>query len=107
MHPFCRDSHSLLFCPHVGQFAASAVQTIEDLLAWPHLEARGMVVPVEHPVLGTLELKAAGFPLKFGDAKTGYEGAASPTGSDTRAVLADLLGLGDAELDELAGKGAI
>ncbi len=87
---------------------ASAVHSIEDLLRWPHLNARGMITVVEHPTLGPLAgLKAAGFPLKFSAADTGYEGSAALTGSHTRAILKDLLGLDENRLDELQTSGII
>ena len=87
---------------------ASPVQGIEQLLAWPHLRARGMIQPVAHPTLGVLPgLSAAGFPLKFSDSETGYEGAAVPTGAQTREILAELLDLDDARLDALAAEGVI
>lgn len=87
---------------------ASAVHTIDDLLQWPHLQARGMIDTVEHPALGPLtSLKAAGFPLKFSGAETGYSGAAAPSGTHTREVLSDLLDLDAATLDDLAARSII
>lgn len=87
---------------------ASAVHTIDDLLQWPHLQARGMIDTVEHPALGPLTgLKAAGFPLKFSGAETGYGGAAAPSGTHTREVLSDLLDLDAATLDDLAARSII
>ncbi len=87
---------------------ASAVHRIGDLLQWPHLQARGMIDTVEHPALGPLPgLKAAGFPLKFSGAETGYAGAAAPSGTHTRAVLSDLLGLDSDTLDDLAARSVI
>lgn len=62
---------------------ASAVHSIEDLLRWPHLNARGMITVVE-PLGPLAGLKAVGFPLKFSAAETGYAGAAVLTGSHTR-----------------------
>src|SRR3546814_9995377 len=51
---------------------ASPVHTIDDLLEWPHLQARRMIQAVEHPTLGVLDgLRAAGFPLKFSAGETG------------------------------------
>jgi crotonobetainyl-CoA:carnitine CoA-transferase CaiB-like acyl-CoA transferase len=86
----------------------SAVHTIDDLLQWPHLQARGMIDTVEHPALGPLTgLKAAGFPLKFSGAETGYGGAAVPSGTHTREVLSDLLDLDAATLDDLAERSII
>ena len=87
---------------------ASPVQTIDDLLKWPHLEARRMIDPVIHPLLGQLDgLKAAGFPVKFSDCATGYKTGAALTGTHTRDVLTDLLDLDDAELDDLANRNII
>lgn len=87
---------------------ASAVHTIDDLLQWPHLQARGMIDTVAHPALGPLSgLKAAGFPLKFSGAETGYEGAAVLSGAHTREVLSDLLDLDAAALDDLAARSVI
>ena len=87
---------------------ASAVQNIEDLLRWPHLKARGMIDVVEHPTLGPLGgLKAAGFPLKFSAADTGYRGAAVASGADTDDVLKALLGLNDARLADLRARAII
>lgn len=91
-----------------GGVVASPVHTIEDLLRWPQLRARSMIDTVEHPTLGLLPgLKAAGFPLKFSAAETGYEGAAAVCGAHNREVLGSLLGLDDAELDALTARAII
>lgn len=67
-----------------------------------------MVQPVEHPTVGLLDrLKAAGFPLKFSAAETGYHGAAAPTGTHNREVFGELLGLSEAEMAALAGRGVV
>lgn len=80
----------------------SAVHNIEDLLRWPHLDARGMIKIVEHPVLGPLGgLKAAGFPLKFSETPGGYDQPAALTGAHTREILRDWLGLTDARIEDL------
>lgn len=87
---------------------SSPVQTIEDLLRWPHLQHRGMIEIVEHPTLGPLGgLKAAGFPLKFSAAKTGFAGPAALTGSHTREVLQELLGISSDEVDRLRARSVI
>jgi crotonobetainyl-CoA:carnitine CoA-transferase CaiB-like acyl-CoA transferase len=87
---------------------SSAVHTINDLLDWSHLHERGMIDTVIHPVIGPLEgLRAPGFPIKFSGAETGYDKAATLTGSDTRAVLAELLGMEPPELDDLETRSII
>src|SRR3546814_15699884 len=81
---------------------ASPVHTIDDLLEWPHLQARRMIQAVEHPTLGVLDgLRAAGFPLKLSAGETGYEGAAAPAGTHNREILSGLLGTSHAETEEL------
>lgn len=90
-----------------GQVAASPVKTIDDLLDWPHLHARAMIDDVVHPTLGKLPLKAAGFPIKYSGAPSGYPEPAAPTGTHTRQILQQLLELSDAELDDLAARSVI
>jgi len=97
----------------VGRFdavnvVASAVHTIDDLLEWPHLKARGMIDTVSHPALGVLPgLKAAGFPLKFSGAETAYRGPAVPCGTHNREIFGDLLGLDETALADLAARSVI
>ncbi len=87
---------------------ASAVQNIEDLLRWPHLNELGMVSVVEHPSLGPLGgLKAAGFPLQFSDTQSGYDGPAAITGSHNHEVLQSWLGLTDTRIAELRERNII
>ena len=87
---------------------ASPVQNIEDLLRSPHLRERGMINVVEHPLLGPLGgLKAAGFPLKFSAARSGYDQPAALTGTHTREVLEQWLGLSEERIDELRDNNAI
>jgi len=52
-------------------------------------------------------LKAAGFPLTFSGAETGYRGAAVPCGTHNREIFGGLLGLDDAVLADLAGRAII
>jgi crotonobetainyl-CoA:carnitine CoA-transferase CaiB-like acyl-CoA transferase len=87
---------------------ASPVQDIDDLLSWPHLHARGMIETVAHPTLGVLpDLKAAGFPLKFSGAETGYGAAAAPCGTHNEDVYRDLLGLKPVEIEALKARAII
>ena len=87
---------------------ASPVQNIDDLLSWPHLRARDMIDMLEHPELGPLtDLKAAGFPLKFGAAASSYGGAAAHCGAHNIEVLGDLLGLSKQEVADLSVRGVI
>ncbi|MEC7538497.1 MAG: CoA transferase [Pseudomonadota bacterium] len=99
------DAVSLL---EADGIVASPVQNIDDLLNWPHLKARGMIDTVSHPLLGELPgLKAAGFPLKFSAAETGYEGTAAPSGTHNAEVFRDLLGLDENEVADLSRRSVI
>ncbi|MEE2688531.1 MAG: CoA transferase [Pseudomonadota bacterium] len=99
------DAVSLL---EADGIVASPVQSIDDLLNWPHLKARGMIDTVSHPTLGELPgLKAAGFPLKFSAAETGYESTAAPSGTHNAEVFRDLLYLDENEVADLARRSVI
>ncbi|UBU10603.1 CaiB/BaiF CoA transferase family protein [Nonomuraea gerenzanensis] len=65
---------------------AGAIRTLDEVYAWEQTRSQGLVVEVEHPVLGTIELP--GPPLRF-DGLTGVEHTAPPAlGQDGEAVLA-------------------
>ena len=84
------------------------VNTIEDILAWPHMRERGMIVDIEHPTLGTLKnAKAPGFPFKFSEMEGGYAAPAPLVGQHNAEILGGLLGVSDAELKELADEGVV
>lgn len=87
---------------------ASPVQDINDLLCWPHLQARGMIDTLSHPSLGALtDIKAAGFPLKFSAANTGYKGTAVLSGTHNTEIFRDLLGLDESKIEALKQKSII
>ncbi|MEO3791544.1 CoA transferase [Nonomuraea sp. B10E15] len=65
---------------------AGAIRSIDEVYAWEQTRSQGLVVEVEHPVLGKIELP--GPPLRF-DGLTGAEHSAPPAlGQDNDAVLA-------------------
>jgi crotonobetainyl-CoA:carnitine CoA-transferase CaiB-like acyl-CoA transferase len=79
--------------------------TPADMFADPHFGARGDLVEVDDPVVGTMRQQAP-FPRFTGEAPTPPSGAPR-LGADTRPVLADVLGLSTDELDALAADGVI
>lgn len=84
---------------------AGPVQRVSEVCADPQVLARGMVATMEHPTAGAV--RAAGDPLRAGEA--GREGfrAAPVLGADTDAVLGELLGMGPAELAGLRDMGVV
>ena len=83
---------------------ASAVYDTPDLFRDPHLQARGFVRQVEHPVAGTVRL--LGFAPRLSASDVPLE-PAPVLGAHTDEVLARELGLAPAELAELRERGTI
>ncbi len=84
------------------------VNDIHDILAWPHMRARGMIVDIEHPTLGRLEgAKAPGFPLQFSEMRGGYDAPAPLVGQHNEEILGGLLGVSSEELRRLADDGVL
>src|SRR5581483_977969 len=77
--------------------------TAADIFADPHMQARGDLVTVDDPVLGPVRQQAP-FPRFVGEPVVTPTGAPE-LGAHTRAVLHELLGLGDDELDRLEAEG--
>ena len=72
------------------------------------MHARSMVTPLLHPTLGTLPgLAAAGFPIKFSEAETGYAGAAVRPGQHNNEIFGTLLGLDEQGVTRLKVSGII
>ncbi len=81
-----------------------AVLDTQDIYEDPHLNERGFVKTVEHEVLGEVQL--LGWPPRMSESEVELVG--SPLlGQHTHEVLTADLGLGDAELAELAEAGVI
>jgi len=84
------------------------VHTIEDILAWPHMRARGMLPNLPHPTLGEIEdVKAPGFPIKLSDTPGGYERPAPLVGQHNEEIFCGLLGLKREELTRLKAEGVV
>jgi formyl-CoA transferase len=75
------------------------VRSLDEVMHDPHLHARGMLRSIDHPQYGPMTVAAS--PLRFGGEANGPGRPSVPLGTDSRAVLAQRLGLNDAELDRL------
>jgi crotonobetainyl-CoA:carnitine CoA-transferase CaiB-like acyl-CoA transferase len=80
------------------------VHTIAEALNHPQVQARGMVVEVEHPQAG--KTKALGCPLHFSATPTSVRRHAPMLGEHSRELLREY-GYGDEEIDALAAEGVI
>lgn len=84
---------------------AGPVQRVSEVCADPQVLSRGMIATMEHPTAGAV--RAAGDPLRAGEAvREGFR-AAPVLGADTDAVLGELLGMGAAELAGLRDMGVV
>lgn len=87
---------------------AGPINGIDQMKAWPHLAARGMLVPLAHPRAGAIpDTLAAAFPLKLSGSTARYEAPAPWPGQDNESVFGGLLGLGEAARMQLAAAGVI
>lgn len=105
------DAQLLAFCVGLDRAAlvaacrsagvrADPVQTPRDVLADPHLLARGFHCQLDHPVVGRLPYSGLGVRLHATPLRS--ERAAPLLGEHNSAVLSGLLGLSGDELTELA-----
>ena len=67
---------------------AARVQRIDEVLADPQIEARGMVIEQEHPTLGTIKL--LNLPFRFSDCDTTCKTPAPLLGQHNRKIAAAL-----------------
>ena len=67
--------------------------------------ARGMIAPVDDPVLGRIDVINAA--AKFDDAHVGVRGPAPTLGQHNQAVLRDLLGYDEAAIAALTTSGVL
>ena len=65
---------------------AGAIRSIDEVYEWDQTRSQGLVVDVEHPALGRIELP--GPPLRFEGAEPAEHTAPPELGQHTRDVLA-------------------
>lgn len=82
------------------------VQTVAEVAEDPHLLARGMWQDVPHRFRGQVRLPCA--PIRLhGTPEQRIERIAPELGADTDAVLREIAGMTDAEIEALRGSGAV
>ena len=71
-----------------AKIGCGPINTLEQVFADPHVQARGLRVDVPHPVVGSTPGVAS--PLRFSKTPVQYRRAAPALGSDNETVLAGL-----------------
>ena len=91
-------------CAQAGVPCGATLNTL-DLLADPHLRARGMMVEVEHPEFGPITLP--GSPMKVSNSKEVPYRPAPLLGQHNAEVYAEFFGFDEAKLQELHKAGIV
>ncbi|MEQ9490331.1 MAG: CaiB/BaiF CoA-transferase family protein [Alphaproteobacteria bacterium] len=85
---------------------AGPVNTMERAFNDPHTKSRDMVVELPHPLAGGGKVPLVANPVKMSKTPPQYKMAPPTLGQHTGEVLEDWLGLDNAEIDDLAKRGA-
>jgi crotonobetainyl-CoA:carnitine CoA-transferase CaiB-like acyl-CoA transferase len=80
------------------------VQRIDEVLADPQILARGMVIEQDHPILG--EIKLPNRPFRFSEYELPHLAPAPQLGQHNREI-AETLGYGPSEIDDLYSSGVL
>jgi crotonobetainyl-CoA:carnitine CoA-transferase CaiB-like acyl-CoA transferase len=91
-------------CDRAG-VPSGPIHTVAEALAHPQIQARGMVVPLEHPSAGAI--RVTGVPVRLSETPGRVRTAPPRLGEQTRAVLGELLGLPADRVDELVSAGVL
>jgi formyl-CoA transferase len=83
----------------------SLVYDAADIFSDPHYAARGNIVEMPHPTLGTI--KMPGITPVFSETPGEIKWVGPRLGEHNREIYAELLGMDDAQLQELNNKGVI
>jgi crotonobetainyl-CoA:carnitine CoA-transferase CaiB-like acyl-CoA transferase len=81
------------------------INTLAQVFDDPQVQARGMRVEMPHPTAGMVPL--VGSPMRFSETPVEYRRHPPLLGEHSAEVLADWLGLGEAEIEDLRASGAI
>lgn len=84
---------------------AGPIKAVDEVLADPHVQARGMVASFDHPTIG--EFQALPVPLRFDGWDNPEVGRPPLLGEHTEEVLRRRLGLSEQRVRELRASGAI
>ena len=100
-----RDAHDVANLLQEAGIVAGPVLSNLEMVADPHLRARDMIVPIDHPDAGQREFP--GFPIRLSETPVERFAGAPTLGQHNEAVLCDLLGYSGEEYAALLAAGVI
>ena len=100
-----REAHEVAARLQEAGVAAGPVLSNLEMVADPHLRAREMIVPIDHPEAGRREFP--GFPIRFSGTPVERFAPAPTLGQHNEAVLRDLLGYSGDEYEALLAAGVV
>ena len=83
------------------------MRSVDEVLHDPALRATGAIQTLVHPKLGEIDAVGAGMPISFSAAHAKLDQPAPELGSSNRDIYCKLLGMSNAELNELKVRGII
>jgi len=83
----------------------AAINDVQTTLNHDHVEARGMVVEVDHPSCGAMKL--VNTPVKYSESTPGVRSPPPTLGQHTDEVLKDVLGMSDGDIQSLRSEGVV
>ena len=88
--------------------ACSPVRSINEVMDWPQLRERGMIVPLHNPLTGAVSAAAGpGFPIKFSRTPASYASPAPIPGEHSDEVFGRFADLTPAQVRQLRSDGII
>jgi succinate---hydroxymethylglutarate CoA-transferase len=83
----------------------AAVNDVQDTLSHRHIQARNMVVEMEHAGCG--KIKMVNTPVKYSESKPRIRSVPPMLGQHTDEVLREVLGMSESEILQLKSDGAV
>jgi crotonobetainyl-CoA:carnitine CoA-transferase CaiB-like acyl-CoA transferase len=90
-----------------GNVPCGPVNTIDRVFEDPQVKARGMKVDLPHPLAGEGTVPLIANPVKLSGTPIHYRHAPPTLGQHTDEVLAEVLGMSEAEIAAERAKGGI
>ena len=102
-----RTSEEWLSGLEAQKIGCGPINNLQQVFDDPHVQARGMVVNLDHPLAGEGGAAVIGSPMRFTETPVTYRHAPPTVGQHTEEVLREKLGLIDEDLATLRDKEVI